>query len=114
MHEYSIVQALLERANAEAAMRSASVSRLHVRIGELAGVDPELLATAFETFRQQGRCADATLCVTPVAAEWRCTRCGEAIARGAWLRCAACQVPARLCAGDEIVLDRIEMEVPDV
>jgi Zn finger protein HypA/HybF involved in hydrogenase expression len=30
------------------------------------------------------------------------------------LRCPDCAVPARLAAGDEIVLDRIEMEVSDV
>jgi hydrogenase nickel incorporation protein HypA/HybF len=114
MHEYGIVQALIERAGVEAALRSALVRRLHVRIGELAGVDPELLTTAFETFRERGPCAGAELCVTPVVAEWRCRHCGEPITRGARLRCAACQAPAQLTAGDEIILDRIELEVPDV
>jgi Zn finger protein HypA/HybF involved in hydrogenase expression len=28
------------------------------------------------------------------------------------LRCSRCDVPARLMEGDEIMLDRIEMEVP--
>lgn len=115
MHEYGVVQALIERASAEAALRSAArVHRLHVRIGELAGVDPELLATAFETFRESGICRGAELTVTAVEAAWRCPRCDETIVRGARLSCPRCGLPARLSAGDEIILDRIEMEVPDV
>jgi Zn finger protein HypA/HybF involved in hydrogenase expression len=36
------------------------------------------------------------------------------VAPGAALSCPECAAPARLAAGDEIVLDRIEMEVPNV
>ena len=32
--------------------------------------------------------------------------------RGQVLRCSACGSPARLAGGDEIMLDRIELEVP--
>ena len=47
-----------------------------------------------------------------VPAAWACRRC-ERPASGA-LRCAGASAPAELVAGDEIFLDRIEMEVPDV
>jgi hydrogenase nickel incorporation protein HypA/HybF len=114
MHEYGIVESLIERASAEAEARAASaIRRLHVRIGELAGVDAELLATAFQTFRR-GICEGADLCITETKAAWACPRCSAPIARGAFLRCLTCAVPARLEAGDEILLERIEMEVPDV
>jgi hydrogenase nickel incorporation protein HypA/HybF len=114
MHEYGIVESLLDRVDTEAAARSAtSVRRLHVRIGELAGVDTELLATAFETFRR-GLCAGAELRIVEVSATWVCPRCGAPLERGAVLRCPTCCVPARLEGGDEILLERIEMEVPDV
>jgi hydrogenase nickel incorporation protein HypA/HybF len=114
MHEYSIIQALLARVDREARARKAtSVHRLHLRIGELSGVEIELLTRAFETFRERSLCAGAEMDVQPVAAEWTCPGCGESIARGAILRCRACGLPARLVRGDEIVLDRIEMEVPD-
>jgi hydrogenase nickel insertion protein HypA len=112
MHEYSIVQALLARVEEEARRHNASsVRRLHVRIGELSGVERDLLATAYEVFRERTLCEGADLTIRPVAARWSCPRCDDPIPRGAILRCSACGVPARLCEGDEIVLDRIEMEV---
>lgn len=112
MHEYSIVRALLDRVEQEARDRGATaVHRLRVRLGELSGVEPDLLATAYRTFRERTRCADAELDLVPVAAAWGCPRCGRAIAPGCFLRCPECAVPARLSAGDEIVLERIEMEV---
>jgi hydrogenase nickel incorporation protein HypA/HybF len=115
MHEYSIVSALVDRVEREAAAHpGATVQRLHLRIGELAGVEIPLLETAFTTFRGGGVCATAELAVTRVAAAWRCTRCDREIAVGAILTCPACKRPARLVAGDDIILDRIEMEVPDV
>ena len=112
MHEYSIVQALIERVQAEAAANDAlSVQRLSVRIGELAGVEPRLLATAFETFREGTICRAAELAIHYVPAHWACPRCARAIAHGAPLQCPECRVPARLEGGGEIILDRIEMEV---
>ena len=113
MHEYSIVQALLERVIAEAhARRATSVHRLTIRIGELSGVEPELLATAYATFRERTICESAELDLQTIAARWECPECGLAIGRGERLTCAVCARPARLAAGDEIMLDRIEMEVP--
>jgi len=115
MHEYSIIQSLLERVEAEAHARGATaVSRLEIRIGELAGVETDLLRTAFEHFRERTICSMAELCVEPVTALWRCPGCQREIARGSLLRCQRCELPARLAAGDEIILDRIEMEVSHV
>ena len=55
MHEYSLIQALLERVEAEAKSRRAlSVHKVRVRLGELAGVERELFATAYRTFREAG------------------------------------------------------------
>lgn len=113
MHEYSMVQALLERVQAEVdAHAASSVSRIRMRIGELSGVETDLFASAFELFRERTPCAGAELDIVLVEATWRCPGCGRLIRRGEVLRCADCSLPARLVAGDEIVLDRIEMEVP--
>ena len=112
MHEYSIVRALLDQVEAEArARRAVAVRRLKVRIGELSGVEPDLLATAFETFRETTICAGAELEIVPVPLAWACPSCGATVERGGVLRCARCDVPARLESGDEILLERIEMEV---
>ena len=111
MHEYSIVQALLERIEHEARAHHASrVHRVQVSIGELAGVEVELLQTAFDTIRRRTICDTSQLDVNRIAARWECRRCHAPIAPGAPLTCTACGSPAHLAAGDEIILDRIEME----
>jgi hydrogenase nickel incorporation protein HypA/HybF len=114
MHEYSLVEALVSRVEAEARRRGAlAVHRLSVRLGELSGVDPELFQTAYDTFRAGTICAEVPLALTRVPASWSCPRCRAPIARGAILRCAPCDVPAQLDAdSDALTLDSIEMEVP--
>ena len=112
MHEYSIVQALIERVATEARARGAStVHRVSVRVGEASGLDVELFETAYATFRDRTVCADAELCVSMVRVRWQCPRCDVAPAEGQPLCCPRCGGRVQLAAGDEIVLDRIEMEV---
>ncbi|HEX7831012.1 MAG TPA: hydrogenase maturation nickel metallochaperone HypA [Thermoanaerobaculia bacterium] len=111
MHEYSIVQSLVDSVAAAVGNQDAAVQRVDVAIGELAGVDCTLLATAFEVFREGTLCAHATLTIDRITARWECTRCEGEVARGGFLRCPACNAPARLATGDEIVLQRIELEV---
>jgi hydrogenase nickel incorporation protein HypA/HybF len=114
MHEYSLVESLVQRVEQEARQRGAiAVHGLSVRVGELSGVDPELFRTAYETFREGTICARAPLTLARVAASWSCPRCARPIPRGAVLRCATCDVPARLDdGGDALTLDGIELEVP--
>lgn len=113
MHEYSIIQALVARVDAEArAHRATAVHRLSIRIGELAGVEVDLLTAAYAVFRDRTICERAELDVRRVPARWQCPGCGGAIPSGEVLQCPRCAMPARLIDGDEIVLDRIEMEVP--
>jgi hydrogenase nickel incorporation protein HypA/HybF len=113
MHEYSIVQALLDRVTAEARRHgAASVHRLTVTVGELSGVETALLATAYDTFRQGTVCAEAPLEIRTVTARWECPSCRRVMPRGAVLSCAPCGRAARLAQGDEIVLETVELEVP--
>lgn len=112
MHEYSIIQALFEKIDAEAAAHGAlAVERVVVRIGELSGVEAELLQTAYMTFRERTICADAPLEISAVPARWTCRECGSPMPAGQVLRCNACGGAGRLEQGDEILLERIEMEV---
>lgn len=84
MHEYSIVASLVDRIEQIVAEHPrAIVRRVHVRIGEYAGVERTLLKTAFDTFRAHTVCEAAELAIEAVA-------------------------------GDDLTLQRVEMEVPDV
>jgi hydrogenase nickel incorporation protein HypA/HybF len=113
VHEYSIVQALIERVEREAATRGATrIVRLWVRLGEQSGVEPQLLATAYNTFRERTICEGAPMELDRVAASWECRRCSSPVSSA--LHCERCHAPAALVTGDEILLSRIEMEVPDV
>ena len=114
MHEYSLIQSLVTRVEAEVEARHATaVHRLVVSVGELAGVDPELFQTAYDTFRAGTICESAPLELRRVPARWACPACGLEIPRGEVLTCAACGTPARVApGGDEILLETIEMEVP--
>jgi hydrogenase nickel incorporation protein HypA/HybF len=115
MHEYSIVSALLDRVEAEAGRHvRAEVLGIRVRIGELAGVDGELLRSAWSLCREGTVCARAELELSGEAARWVCPRCAGGIEKGSVLRCPRCEVPARLASGDALILERIEMEVGDV
>ena len=111
MHEYSIVQALLDRVDREArAHHATQVHRVCVSIGDLSGVETELLRTAYETIRHRTLCEHADLDVHRVPATWECTACHAPIPTGQALRCPVCGAQARLRTGDEIILERIELE----
>jgi hydrogenase nickel incorporation protein HypA/HybF len=112
MHEYGIVQTLLQRVEEESRRRGATaVHRIRLRLGELSGVETELLREAYRVFRQRGVCSAAELDIVSSEASWECARCGRPVAAGGRLWCIDCEAPARLVSGDEIVLERIEMEV---
>lgn len=114
MHEATLVSALLARVEAEVARHpGARVRRVEVALGELAGVEGEQLASAWELFRAGTCCAGAELALSATPARWQCPRCGG-ILPAAILRCPACAVPARLASGGDVVLTRLEMEVDDV
>jgi hydrogenase nickel incorporation protein HypA/HybF len=115
VHEYSLVQDLLDQVATHArGLGATAVRKVTVGMGELAGVDPELFATAFETFRATaGPCRETELVVRWVEARWLCPECARPIERGAVLRCQDCKKPARLAAGDELTLERIELEIPE-
>lgn len=111
MHEYSIIQSLVDGVEA-AVPKGAIVQSLKVRIGAVSGVDTYLLATAFEVFREGTICERATMDIESVPANWVCEKCGAST--GNIVRCRACNSPSRLESGDEIILQSVEMEVADV
>ena len=62
MHEYSIVQALLNQCEDNAKKHDATeIKKVVLKIGVLSGVEPHLLQTAFDTFKEGTLCDRATL-----------------------------------------------------
>jgi hydrogenase nickel incorporation protein HypA/HybF len=115
MHEYSLVQAMMRRVEAEARAHNASgVRRVQVRIGHLSGVEPELFATAYEVLRPGTLCAGAELIIAHEAIEWRCGVCGSMVPAGGALVCPQCASPPCLIRGDDLMLESIELEVMSV
>jgi hydrogenase nickel incorporation protein HypA/HybF len=114
MHEYSIVQALYDSVMSHAGTGPGTIQEVRVRIGELSGVDPELLDTAWRTFRVHTPCDAADMTIHLVPPAWECPACRTAAPARGQRRCAACGGPLRLAEGDEILLDQIVMEVRDV
>jgi hydrogenase nickel incorporation protein HypA/HybF len=112
VHEYALARTVVGRAEAEARARGArAVRAVGVSVGALSGVEPELLAAAYELCRGGTLCAAAPLDVTRIEAAWGCSACGRRIAQGSVLRCPDCGAAARLLGGDELLLERIELEV---
>ena len=113
MHEYSIVQAMFDQIGGLVrAHHAIAVRRVRVRLGRLAGVDPALLRTAYGVFRERTICDAAPLEIDEVDPIWTCVAGHGAIAPGAGLACPACGGRVRMAAGDEIVLDALDLEVP--
>lgn len=112
MHEYSLVISLIERVEAEAKLRSAkAIRRISIRVGELSGVEAELLSSAFEIARTGTACETATLEVTREPARWACPNCQATLDSSVSLRCATCDAAGKLAAGGELLFEQMEIEV---
>lgn len=115
MHEYSLISSLMVEVERQARLHdSTAVRAVHVRIGELAGVDPELFRTAFERIRPSTLCAGAGLHLLIEPAEWQCPRCDQRCLPGGALRCPRCGGPLRALGGRDLVLERLDLEVSHV
>jgi len=113
MHEYSVAMALLRMVEGRAREAGATrVLRVEIRMGASAGVELELLRTAWSGVRAEGLCAEAALVVNCVPVHWVCALCRTPLGDGEPLRCAECDVAAVLEGGDELLLERIELERP--
>ncbi|RXJ88890.1 hydrogenase maturation nickel metallochaperone HypA [Arcobacter sp. CECT 8983] len=78
MHEYSIVQSLLESCEEHARQNeSENVTKVIVKIGVLSGVEPDLLQTAFDTFKEKTVCHNAQFIINRQKVVIACLSCDE-------------------------------------
>jgi hydrogenase nickel incorporation protein HypA/HybF len=113
MHEYSLVLSLIERVEQEMTKYGATAAhRVKISVGELSGVEADLLASAFEIAREGTPLAVTELQVNPVKARWQCSACSHDIDSRKSLLCEECGNPGHLVEGGEIMFESVELEVP--
>ena len=116
VHELSVCQALLAQVVEIATDRGASaVLRITVEVGPLSGVEPGLLASAFEIVRAGSCAAGAILLIETTAITISCLICGaESQTAPNRLLCATCGgYRTRVVGGDELRLRGVELRVPE-
>ncbi len=113
MHEYSIVTALLEQCEQHASDNQATaISKVVVKIGVLSGVEPALLATAFDTFKQEGRARDAEFIIQHQGIVLQCNQCHQRsdVAERSVI-CPQCNsFDTHIVEGEEMLLMQLELE----
>jgi hydrogenase nickel incorporation protein HypA/HybF len=113
MHERSLVRALLRQvqqiANENSAVRVLSI---RVRIGEFSGVEPELIASAYDDLIQGTPISGATLDLERSPLEAACHQCGNRFRVERFsFQCARCgSLHVTLRGGEEMLLDSVTME----
>jgi hydrogenase nickel incorporation protein HypA/HybF len=112
MHELSICQALLAQVAAIARAQGAdAIEHIVLEVGPLSGVDPGLLARAFEVARLASCASEATLSIETPQVTVSCLSCGaQSQTPPNRLLCDACGgYRTRIVAGDELNLRRVEL-----
>ena len=113
MHELAVAQALVEQVDGVIRHHlAASATRIRVRIGPLAGVVPELLASAFPLAAAGSRMEHAELDLVAAPITVRCQTCGaETEAAMNRLICGTCgDWHTQVISGDELLLESVELE----
>ena len=113
MHEYSVVQSLLESCEEHARVNEASkITKVVVKIGVLSGVEPELLKTAFDTFKEQTVCDGADFILNIQKLQIECLECDTvSILEKHEFSCPKCQsTNIKVTDGEDMYLMSLEME----
>ena len=113
MHEFSIVNALLEMCDKNAKEHNATkITKVEIKIGKLSGVEPYLLQTAFYTFKEETICAEAEFVAHLQEIVIHCENChNEATLTQNEFVCPTCQsTDLRVIDGEEMYLMHLEME----
>jgi hydrogenase nickel incorporation protein HypA/HybF len=113
MHEYSIVQALLDQCEENARQNNATkVVKIVIKIGVMSGIELELLKTAFDTFKEETMCADAKLIINHQPVVVKCHSClEESTLEKEEYSCPKCQsTELSVIDGEDMYLMQLELE----
>ena len=113
MHEYSIVQSIINSCEKHAEENnSKNITKVTVKIGVMSGVEPELLKTAFDTFKEKSICDSAELDLTIQDIDIKCNGCQltSTLLEKKFL-CPACKCnDISVIDGEDMFLMSLEME----
>jgi hydrogenase nickel incorporation protein HypA/HybF len=112
MHEYSIVQSLLDQCEENAKANDATkVKKVVVKIGVMSGVEPDLLKTAFDTFKEGTMCQDCEYIQNIQPIVIRCHKCHKTstLTKHEYC-CPKCQcVEVEIIDGEDLMLMQLEL-----
>jgi len=113
MHEYSIVQALLNQCEETAKANDATkVKKIVVKIGVMSGVEIELLKTAFDTFKEKTMCEEAEFLPYMQPIVIKCNKCNkESVLKENEYVCPECKsIDVNVTDGEDMYLMQLELE----
>ena len=113
MHELSIANSILESVRKERErLNGARVTRVGVRIGALAGVDPDALSFGFEVLVKGTDLEPLALAIEWTPRRHECPHCKHVFTVVDYqFNCPACGAAATRCiGGDELELAYLEVE----
>ena len=114
MHELSIVASLFEILEAKARENQATkIVGVRLKVGKLAGIVPEFLESAFDSYKKDTIAAEARLEVEEVPLKMRCRKCAAEIEKEDYsLLCPYCSsTDLEIIEGMDLLLDKIDLEI---
>ncbi len=113
MHEYSIVQALLNQCEEIAKEnKSKKITKVITKIGVMSGVETHLLQIAFDTFKESTMCDEAEFIINKQKLKLYCNSCKAEfeIDEHRYI-CSFCEsLDVKVIDGEDMYLMTLEME----
>ena len=113
MHEYSIVQALLNQCEEVAVQNKATkITKVITKIGVMSGIETQLLQTAFDTFKEGTICSEAKFIQNVQKLKLECKECGNIFEIDeVQYNCVKCEsLKVKVLDGEDMYLMSLEME----
>ncbi|MEA3522428.1 MAG: hydrogenase maturation nickel metallochaperone HypA [Campylobacterota bacterium] len=113
MHEYSIVQALIDSCQEHADSNSASkVTKVVVKIGIMSGVEPSLLKEAFAIFKEKTICEGCEFVMNIQKVKIECHKCKTiSELEDNEYACPQCKATdIKIIDGEDMLLMQLELE----
>lgn len=113
MHEYSIVQALLNQCEEIAKENEVGkVTKIITKIGVMSGVEIHLFKVAFDTFKEGTICDGAELIINEQNLKLHCNTCGSEFETDEiFYICKECKsIDVKVIDGEDMYLMSLEME----